>query len=170
MGDGEFDDYQSEDPMEALFSSEYQAKILLYDAPSYVMSGICLIVGVCMNILVLLVLCAGDPGDSRSPTSVYLTHMALADLLYLSFIPLTIIEGVTHEFKMSSYICTYKLRINDGSPGKSGKFELYYHFQPINGSHLKKEEYDRKSQISPFSRKEILRKNNHSVKKLRAPP
>ena len=36
-----------------------------------------------MNVLVLLVLLAGDPGDKRSPTSLYLTHMAMADLLYL---------------------------------------------------------------------------------------
>ena len=36
-----------------------------------------------MNMLVLLVLLAGDPGDKRSPTSLYLTHMAMADLLYL---------------------------------------------------------------------------------------
>ena len=36
-----------------------------------------------MNLLILLVLCSGDPGDSRSPTSLYLTHLALVDLLFV---------------------------------------------------------------------------------------
>ena len=36
-----------------------------------------------MNILILLVLCSGDPGDSRSPTSLYLTHLALVDLIFV---------------------------------------------------------------------------------------
>ena len=37
-----------------------------------------------MNILILLVLCSGDPGDSRSPTSLYLTHLALVDLIFVT--------------------------------------------------------------------------------------
>ena len=38
---------------------------------------------VALNLLILLVLCSGDPGDSRSPTSLYLTHLALVDLLFV---------------------------------------------------------------------------------------
>ena len=59
--------------------------------------------------LVLLVLCAGDSGDTRSPTTIYLTHMALADLLFLSTIPLSVIDMVQQEFTMSQLICTYKI-------------------------------------------------------------
>ena len=54
-------------------------------------------------------LCAGDSGDSRSPTTIYLTHMALADLLFLSTIPLSVIDMVQQEFTMSQLICTYKI-------------------------------------------------------------
>jgi hypothetical protein len=44
--------------------------MLMYDIPTYILYGLCLVVGVSMNILVLLVLCAGDPGDSSQGSSL----------------------------------------------------------------------------------------------------
>ena len=44
--------------------------------------------GTVLNVLILLVLCSGDPGDARSPTSLYLTHLALADLLMVISFPI----------------------------------------------------------------------------------
>ena len=76
-----------------------------------------------MNVLVLLVLLAGDPGDKRSPTSLYLTHMAMADLLYLvsrnnknrnllrfqTTIPIAMATRRNKEFTASAVSCTYQV-------------------------------------------------------------
>ena len=45
-------------------------------------------IGTVLNVLILLVLCSGDPGDARSPTSLCLTHLALADLLMVISFPI----------------------------------------------------------------------------------
>ena len=67
-----------------------------------------------MNILILLVLCSGDPGDSRSPTSLYLTHLALVDLIFVTsylhnffkmyfiqFIPLSFMKSICYWMETS---------------------------------------------------------------------
>ena len=61
----------------------YNPAVIVNEAIVGVFTVLYVLFGAVMNILILLVLCSGDPGDSRSPTSLYLTHLALVDLIFV---------------------------------------------------------------------------------------
>ena len=86
---------------EGLFDGSSFAQHRIWDITS---TTLYTAIGTVLNVLILLVLCSGDPGDARSPTSLYLTHLALADLLMVISFPiglLTIEFG--HEWSDSQH-------------------------------------------------------------------
>jgi len=92
----------------------YNPAVIVNEAIVGVFTVLYVLFGAVMNILILLVLCSGDPGDSRSPTSLYLTHLALVDLIFVmsylhhffrmyfsSFLPASFMKSICYWMETS---------------------------------------------------------------------